>query len=57
MGISESDIETEVEAIRHAHSSQGKGSWGEVFNKENRVSKDTLSSINPNLVFVISNVK
>lgn len=57
MGISVSDIETEVEAIRHAHSSQGKGSWGEVFNKENRVSKDTLSSINPNLVFVISNVK
>lgn len=34
---SEQAIELEIEAIAHAHSSETKGSWGEVFNKANRI--------------------
>ncbi|KAH8652178.1 general substrate transporter [Xylariales sp. PMI_506] len=33
---SEEDIDFEIAAIKHAHSVEGKGSWAEVFNKENK---------------------
>jgi SP family sugar:H+ symporter-like MFS transporter len=36
-GESESRIDFEIEALRHAQSIERKGSWGELFNKMNRV--------------------
>ncbi|KAH8901655.1 general substrate transporter [Thozetella sp. PMI_491] len=35
--VSDAEVNHEIEAIRHAHSSEGKGSWGEVFNQQNRI--------------------
>lgn len=32
-----SEIEMEIEALRHVSNNEGKGSWKEVFNKKNRV--------------------
>jgi MFS family permease len=32
------DIQTEIEALAYAHAHEEKGTWGEVFDKSNRVS-------------------
>lgn len=32
----EAEIEQEIDILRHAHSTEEKGPWSEVFNKENR---------------------
>jgi SP family sugar:H+ symporter-like MFS transporter len=35
--LSDADVKLEIEAIRHSHSSESKGPWSEVFNKQNRL--------------------
>jgi SP family sugar:H+ symporter-like MFS transporter len=40
--LTEDDIEYELQQIRHAHSTEGKGSWAEVFDKDNKVSRDEV---------------
>ncbi|KAH8812767.1 general substrate transporter [Xylogone sp. PMI_703] len=36
-GASEAEIDFEIDALQHTHSVEYKGSWSEVFNKQNRV--------------------
>lgn len=33
---SETELDQEIDILRHAHSTEEKGSWAEVFNKDNR---------------------
>jgi SP family sugar:H+ symporter-like MFS transporter len=35
--VTDDEIGYELQQISHAHSAEGKGSWAEVFDKDNRV--------------------
>lgn len=45
----EEEIQLEIEALLYSHSNEEKGSWAEVFNRENRVSNKYLRVL-PSLV-------
>lgn len=36
-GTTDAEIDLEIEAVHHSHTSVGKGTWSEVFDEENRV--------------------
>ena len=35
--VTDTEIDIEIESTRQAHSLEGRGTWGEVFNKQNRL--------------------